>query len=193
MIVAIIVTNKIVQVDIYLVIAHYCNKEQFKCLSGSCIPIEGRCNGLIECNDQSDEQNCNHYWWLGIEKYSSDSSCYIICNHTCIARHQLCDGIVDCFDFQDELDCCIFLLIQVHLYKCNNLDDIKCIKDNICYTKEQRCDGYFDCPDKSDEFDCRSLHIYNLDIDNCREPFILNVPTLSAFEWMSFVMEKSIV
>ena len=37
-----------------------CNaKDQFTCDSGHCISISGRCNGLLECTDKSDEGSCS--------------------------------------------------------------------------------------------------------------------------------------
>ena len=35
-----------------------CNNESFSCHDGLCIPIEGRCNNTLECNDGSDEIQC---------------------------------------------------------------------------------------------------------------------------------------
>ena len=34
--------------------------EQFTCISGDCIRIEGHCDGKIDCADASDETNCHH-------------------------------------------------------------------------------------------------------------------------------------
>ena len=36
-----------------------CQKEQFNCDDGTCIRIQKRCNGLLDCEDGSDEANCS--------------------------------------------------------------------------------------------------------------------------------------
>ena len=36
-----------------------CRRDQFTCESdGQCLPDSARCNGIIECEDRSDELNC---------------------------------------------------------------------------------------------------------------------------------------
>ena len=43
----------------------FCNTLFFQCRSGGCIPLDAICNGVINCNDGSDEAGC-----LGIHAYS---------------------------------------------------------------------------------------------------------------------------
>ena len=38
---------------------HSCGDEMFPCTNGECVPLAGRCNTEKDCNDESDEQNCN--------------------------------------------------------------------------------------------------------------------------------------
>lgn len=35
-----------------------CNEDEFNCLDGSCILVQGRCDGRIDCSDRSDEFDC---------------------------------------------------------------------------------------------------------------------------------------
>ena len=35
-----------------------CERDEFHCGEGRCIPYYKRCNGYIDCFDRSDEQNC---------------------------------------------------------------------------------------------------------------------------------------
>ncbi|KAL7632561.1 UNVERIFIED_CONTAM: hypothetical protein RMT77_017128 [Armadillidium vulgare] len=36
----------------------HCKKNEFACTEGKCLPRSSRCNGLVECSDKSDEENC---------------------------------------------------------------------------------------------------------------------------------------
>ena len=36
-----------------------CNIDQFTCDDGKCIPMQSRCNNLLDCKDVSDENNCH--------------------------------------------------------------------------------------------------------------------------------------
>lgn len=31
---------------------------ELRCRSGECVPLESRCDGVLQCNDGSDEDNC---------------------------------------------------------------------------------------------------------------------------------------
>jgi len=36
------------------------NGSTFRCKGGWCLPMEGRCNGVKNCGDNSDEEGCNN-------------------------------------------------------------------------------------------------------------------------------------
>ena len=36
-----------------------CRKEEFNCFDGTCVAMEQRCNGKIDCDDKSDELRCD--------------------------------------------------------------------------------------------------------------------------------------
>ena len=35
-----------------------CDTEQFTCDDGNCVPLAGRCDSVTDCDDVSDEKNC---------------------------------------------------------------------------------------------------------------------------------------
>ncbi len=43
---------------IFILFCSKCLEEEFGCANGTCIPIELRCNGALNCEDQFDEINC---------------------------------------------------------------------------------------------------------------------------------------
>ena len=47
-----------------------CLPNKYTCNSGYCIPLYQKCNTELNCEDESDEQNCN-YLWLG-DSYSNE-------------------------------------------------------------------------------------------------------------------------
>ncbi|KAL1465624.1 hypothetical protein WDU94_005178 [Cyamophila willieti] len=67
----------------------------FQCDVNRCIPLDWQCDGHIDCQDQTDELNC--------EPCKADE---IHCGmNTCISDYHVCDGKVDCPWGQDERNC----------------------------------------------------------------------------------------
>jgi hypothetical protein len=91
------------------------NADTFRCLDGSCILQAGRCNGLFNCDDRSDEDGCdaatNHF----VPAYMSKNAVcpddfhndvHFQCgNGQCIEKVGLCNGVDNCDDGSDEAHC----------------------------------------------------------------------------------------
>ncbi|XP_071492669.1 MAM and LDL-receptor class A domain-containing protein 2-like isoform X3 [Diadema antillarum] len=86
----------------------YCNSWDYPCNDGQCIPDSWECDGIVDCSDGGDENNCGGYSTPGDDYYASTpaSSCNygdFICNNgQCIPGNWECDGINDCSDNSDE-------------------------------------------------------------------------------------------
>ncbi|XP_063218704.1 atrial natriuretic peptide-converting enzyme-like [Bacillus rossius redtenbacheri] len=67
----------------------------FQCDNRRCIPQDWRCDGHIDCEDQTDELNC----------FTCAKGLIHCGGRRCISQTHMCDGVVDCPWGQDERNC----------------------------------------------------------------------------------------
>uniref|UniRef100_A0A182IR31 Uncharacterized protein n=1 Tax=Anopheles atroparvus TaxID=41427 RepID=A0A182IR31_ANOAO len=123
---------------------------EFRCESGECLAKSKRCNGHIDCADQSDEQNCDP---VGARVATSCKWNEFRCTDgaKCIPAGRRCDKTNDCPDASDEANCDGY---ERH-GTCGELQ-FTC-SDGLCIDATGRCDGEADCADGSDEAGCTKV------------------------------------
>uniref|UniRef100_UPI003AAD3177 atrial natriuretic peptide-converting enzyme-like n=1 Tax=Centroberyx gerrardi TaxID=166262 RepID=UPI003AAD3177 len=113
-----------------------CSPSHFKCRSGRCVLATKRCDGHLDCDDHSDEDNCGCFERALWECPGSK---------VCIKSSMICDGFPDCPLLLDETNCSV---CRDNELACNN---------HQCIHRTLWCDGKKHCSDSSDEWDCVSL------------------------------------
>ncbi|XP_033097493.1 suppressor of tumorigenicity 14 protein-like isoform X2 [Anneissia japonica] len=121
-----------------------CKDNQFTCDNDKCIPWHWECDGINDCGDNSDENNCG-----------CKNNQYTCNNGNCIRSNWECDNFDDCGDNSDEDHCGC----QSNQFTCDNSN---CIYDFW------ECDNYDDCGDNSDEQYCGcESNQFTCDNSNC--------------------------
>ncbi|KAM6908896.1 atrial natriuretic peptide-converting enzyme [Xenentodon cancila] len=113
-----------------------CSPSHFKCRSGRCVLATKRCDGHLDCDDHSDEDNCG---------CSERALWECPGSKVCIKSSMICDGFPDCPLLVDEANCSVCKDNEV---ACNN---------HQCVHRTLWCDGKKHCSDSSDEWNCVSL------------------------------------
>ncbi|XP_057680392.1 transmembrane protease serine 7 [Corythoichthys intestinalis] len=110
-----------------------CPESHFLCTTGLCVEKSRRCDGLDDCQDESDEVFCSQ----------PSKNCG---GGTPLHPLFVCNGETDCANGLDETNCTQETSCSAVSYQCGGGS---CIRK-----KNARCDDITDCQDASDENDC---------------------------------------
>ncbi|XP_070784504.1 transmembrane protease serine 7 [Enoplosus armatus] len=110
-----------------------CPESHFLCSTGLCVEKSRRCDGLDDCQDESDEVFCSR----PTKNCGGNSPLHPLF---------VCNGETDCTNGIDEINCTQETTCSAVRYQCNS--------GSCILKKNAKCDGVHDCQDHSDEADC---------------------------------------
>ncbi|XP_066143370.1 vitellogenin receptor [Euwallacea fornicatus] len=136
-----------------------CPSSEFQCANTKCVSVHSRCDGKNDCEDFSDEQDCDFI-------LCKDSHFFKCDNKRCIAKSLVCNKVNDCGDYTDEQSCNYF---KAELDSVNTTcasGEWQCT-DSLCIPEDWVCNQEMDCLDGSDEGVGCSIKEHNCDGFRC--------------------------
>ncbi|KYQ47141.1 Basement membrane-specific heparan sulfate proteoglycan core protein, partial [Trachymyrmex zeteki] len=125
---------------------------ELRCRSGECVPLESRCDGVSQCNDNSDEDNCPTDSLNKTRddfEYTTVTSQHPSLHFPTETTHTVNPEVPDTDDKQTEES-----TLRSSSNKCRADDTVRCHDGSRYICSVQQCDGVPDCDDGGDEIDC---------------------------------------
>lgn len=127
-----------------------CEDGQIACDDGSkCYAEADRCDFFPDCDDNSDEQNCESTTTCDDDEFLCEE------DDVCYPSSYWCDGQMDCSDGSDEESCSG----PTGGSGCESSSEFTCLSDRVCINKVLHCDGVAHCVDGSDERGCNNTDV----------------------------------
>lgn len=148
-------------------LTYACKGLSHLCDTSKCISQDKLCDGMVDCTDGTDEQNCkvcteNQFQCSNGDCINAEFVCdkfrdcadasdehdcgcrpdYQCAQGGCIPHDKVCDGILDCNFGEDEVNCTYCEMGEYHCGK------------RVCIPVEHVCNGIPECLDASDESNC---------------------------------------
>ena len=143
-----------------------CDERMMMCgVTGQCISLRWRCDGDLDCEDGSDEENCEVIVTRNMTQKCGSNEFQCIKGAGCVQYDWLCDGDADCADWSDEdtVNCDKF---KPKIEACLPTQ-LTCTNSSQCIFADQLCDGTYDCKNGSDEENCDYVETTNSSKDEC--------------------------
>ncbi|XP_050331107.1 basement membrane-specific heparan sulfate proteoglycan core protein isoform X14 [Bactrocera neohumeralis] len=143
-----------------------CDIYEFECDYSRCIPIEKKCDGYPDCDDETDELQCPPFTVATRHTPEDCTADQYFCDDECHPDSIRCNNIRECTDGSDELNCTPYPPTRprpLPTYPC----PMHTCPNGKCYSESERCDGSRDCDDGADEANCCAANQFRCRNGDC--------------------------